>query len=253
MVSKGESLIKGRNLRFDRQLEQVNFLDRRVYKRDENIYYPSVTTILEFLPKNKFFEQWLKDVGHNADIIVRKAGFEGTQVHNAVEALLKGEELEWMDSSGNARYDAHVWAMILRFKEFWNRFQPKLVATEQFVYSDKYKYAGTLDLLVEMKDQLWLLDVKTSNDLYRAYDLQISAYAKAVEEVTEQKVDRTGILWLKSSKRKEGEWQGKGWELKIVDDIEKNFDLFLTVYKLFSLENPTVEPIYKQYPIKVKL
>ena len=56
------------------------------------------------------------------------------------------------------------------------------------------------DLIVEMDGERWLLDVKTSNNLHRSYNLQLAAYAKAWEEMFGQKIDRTGILWLKSSK-----------------------------------------------------
>ena len=72
-----------------------------------------------------------------------------------------------------------------------------------------------------------------------------------------QKIDRTGILWLKSSKRseskKEGVYQGKGWEVKQIDKIDENFALFQTIYDLYKLDNPVTEPIYNSYPTKVKL
>ena len=82
--------------------KQVNILDSRFYKRN-NKYYPSVTSILNYFPKNKFFHEWLKDVGHNADIIASKAAAEGTQVHNAIESFLQGEEINWLDEYGNAK------------------------------------------------------------------------------------------------------------------------------------------------------
>jgi len=108
-----------------------------------------------------------------------------------------------------------------------------------------------------MDGEIWLLDIKTSNALHRAYDLQLAAYAKAWEEMFGQKIDRTGILWLKSTKRsaskKDGVYQGHGWEIKVVDEIEKNFELFNTIYSLYKLDNPTTEPIYNSYPTKIKL
>ena len=41
--------------------------------------------------------------------------------------------------------------------------------------------------------------------------------------------------------------------IKVVDNIDYNFDLFMTIYKLYNLENPTVEPIYNSYPTTLKL
>jgi hypothetical protein len=86
MIKQGTNILKeqaNKRLEYDSKLEQINFLDRRVYKRSEGVYYPSVTTVLQYMPRNQFFENWLKDVGHNADLIARHAAKEGTQVHEA--------------------------------------------------------------------------------------------------------------------------------------------------------------------------
>ena len=260
MIYKGANVLyehKRKNLMFDGQLEQITFLDRRVYKKEEGVYYPSVTTILQYMPKNKFFDNWLKDVGHNADLIMRKAAEEGTAVHNAVEQLIAGNEITWMDEYGNAKYNLTVWQMILKAADFFKTHKPEVIAAEEFTFSDQFQYAGTADLIVKMDGEIWLLDVKTSNNLHRSYDLQLAAYAKAWEEMFGQKIDRTGILWLKSTKRsaskKDGVYQGHGWEIKVVDEIEKNFELFNTIYSLYKLDNPTTEPIYNSYPTKIKL
>ena len=135
MIQKGQNVLSEhakKRLDFKPELKQINFLDRRVYQRSEGVYYPSVTSILQYMPKNKFFESWLKDVGHNSDIIMRRAGDEGTQTHNAIEELLEGKELTWMDDYGNARYNELVWGMIMKFKEFWEVAKPELIFTEEY-------------------------------------------------------------------------------------------------------------------------
>lgn len=246
-----------KRLDFNPELKQINFLDRRVYKRSEGVYYPSVTTILQYMPKNKFFESWLKDVGHNADFIMRRAGKEGTQVHEAAEALVKGEEVSWMDDYGNAKYSQIVWEMILKFHDFWSTHKPELISTEDFVWSDEHRYAGTADLVVKMYDQTWLLDIKTSNSIHKSYDLQLASYAKALEESKGIKIDRTGIIWLKAQSRGPSKQkkviQGKGWKVLQIDEIDKNFKLFKMIYELYKLENPVTEPIYNSYPTTIKL
>ncbi len=260
MIKQGMNILKQnekKRLDFNPELKQINFLDRRVYKRGEGVYYPSVTTILQFMPKNKFFDTWLKDVGHSADLIMRKAGKEGTQVHEAAELLVKGEEISWMDDYGNAKYSQLVWEMILKFADFWRTYKPELISAEDFVWSDEHKYAGTADLVVKMDGEVWLLDIKTSNSLHKSYDLQLASYAKALEESKGIKIDRTGIIWLKahtrSASKKKGVYQGKGWQVRVIDDIEKNFNLFKLIYELYTLENPTTEPIYNSYPTTLKL
>jgi len=260
MIQKGTNILTEnakKRLSFNPDLKQINFLDRRVYQRGEGVYYPSVTTVLQYMPKNKFFETWMKDVGHNADIIMRRAGDEGTQTHNAIEQLLLGEEISWMDDYGNARYNQLVWGMVIKFKRFWDMAKPELIYTEEFTYSDTHKYAGTADLVVKIGEETWLIDMKTSNSLHKSYDLQLAAYAKAIEEVKGIKIDRTAVLWLKSTKRseskKEGEFFGKGWELKQIDDIDKNFELFKLIYKLYEMEHPTTEPVFNSFPTTIKL
>jgi len=260
MIKQGTNIIKESNnqrLEYDQKLEQINFLDRRVYKRSDGVYYPSVTTILQYMPRNQFFENWLKDVGHNADLIARHAAKEGTQVHEAAEDLVLGREVSWMDDYGRAKYSEITWIQICRFAEFWKKHKPKLISSEEFVYSDTHKYAGTADLLVEMDGEVWLLDIKTSKHLHKSYNLQLSAYATAMEEMKGIKIDRTGIIWLKahtrSESKKKGVYQGKGWQIKTIDDIEKNFQLFKAIYEFYRIDHPTTEPVYSSYPTTLKL
>ena len=188
---------------------------------------------------------------------IHKAADEGTQVHEAAEKLVLGEEISWMDDYGNAKYSQIVWEMILKFAEFWKEYKPELISSEQFVWSDKYKYAGTADIVCKMNDEIWLLDLKTSNSIHKSYDLQLASYAKGLEESRGVKIERTGIIWLKAKCRgpskQKGVIQGKGWKVLQIDEIEKNFKLFQNIYELYQLENPNTEPIYNSYPTTIKV
>jgi len=259
MIDKNVNIIKDpkikRIVEYAEGDKQVNVLDSRFYRREGN-YYPSVTSVLNYFPKNQFFHSWLKDVGHNSDIIAAKAAGEGTQVHTAVDDFLNGKEITWIDEFGNAKYNLDVWKMILRFADFWNTHKPELIATEYHLFSDVHKYAGTADLVVRLFDNIWLLDLKTSNSLHTSYDLQLAAYATAWNETHDEKVTHTGILWVKANTRSEGKGdkiQGKGWELKVVNDIEKNFTMFKNIYEIYTLENPNFKPVTETLPISVKI
>ena len=80
---------------------------------------------------------------------------------------------------------------------------------------------------------------------------------KALEESKGIKIDRTGIIWLKAHSRgpskQKNVIQGKGWKVLQIDEIDKNFELFKLIYKLYELENPNTEPIYNSYPTTVKV
>jgi hypothetical protein len=228
-------------------------MDNRFYSRN-NDYYPSVTSILQFMPKGKFFETWLKDVGHNSDIIARKAADEGTQVHDAIERYLLGEKIQWLDENDHSNYSLDVWKLILKFHDFWTNVKPTLIESEIHLFSDQHKYAGTCDLVVEIEGVRWLLDIKTSNSIHTAMDLQLAAYAQAWNETFEEKIEKTGIIWLKSSKRKEGKLQGKGWEIyEPSRTFEENLKLFNSIHDLFRLENPNTRPSQESFPTEIQI
>jgi hypothetical protein len=254
--------MKKRNIKqsYNRILEisedatQITLPDSRYYRRNGK-YYPSVTYVLGYYPKGKFFENWLKQVGFSADYIVKKAAEEGTQVHELAEEYLNGVELNFLDDRGRPQYNPDVWQMFLRFVEFWETHNPTLIETEVHLFSDELKIAGTCDLIVEMNGELWLLDLKTSNQIQTVYELQTAVYGQCYEECFGKKIDRYGILWLKSSKRgsKKDKMQGKGWEIvESSRTFEENIDIFKTVKRLFDLENPTHSPVFTEFRTTAK-
>ena len=243
----------GRILEISDDHKQITLPDGRYYQRNGE-YYPSVTYVLSCYPKGKFFEDWLKKVGYSADYIVKKASEEGTQVHEMIEAYLNGEELKFLEH-GIPMYASNVWQMFLRFVDWWEEYKPTLIEAEVHLFSDELKIAGTCDLVCEINGELWVVDFKTSNHLQTTYDLQTAIYSKCFEECFGKKVDRTGVLWLKSSKRKaaKGKMQGKGWEMyESSRTQEENLDIFLTVKKLFDLENPKHKPVFTEFRTQAK-
>jgi hypothetical protein len=88
-------------------------------------------------------------------------------------------------------------------------------------------------------------------------NLQLAAYAKAWNETHNEKIERTGILWLKASTRGEDKSgkkiQGKGWQLKEIDDIDRNFEMFLKIRDIYNLENPDAKPATELLPVTIKL
>ena len=243
-----------RILEISEDAKQITMPDSRYYRRNGE-YYPSVTYVLGTYPKGKYFEDWLKKVGYSADYIVKKAGEEGTQVHEMIESFLMGEELNFLGQNGRPIYHPDVWQMFLRFVEWWEEYNPTLIETEVHLFSDELKVAGTCDMVCEIDGELWIVDFKTSNNMQTTYELQTAVYGKMYEECYGKKADRHGLLWLKSSKRKaaSGKMQGKGWEMvESSRSQEDNLDIFKTVKKLFDLENPKHSPIFTEFKTQVK-
>ena len=243
-----------RILEISEDAKQITLPDSRYYRRN-GLYYPSITYVLSYYPKGRHFQDWLKKVGYSADWIVKKAGEEGTLVHEICEDYLNGKELTFLSDSGNPKYNPDIWQMFLKFVEWWEKYNPTLIETEVHLFSDKLKVAGTCDLICEINNELWLIDFKTSNHMQLTYELQTAVYAKCYEECYGKKIKNQGILWLKSSRRKgsKDKMQGKGWEMVMPKRTqEENIDIFNTVKKLFDLENPNHNPKFTEFKTKVK-
>ena len=243
----------GRILEISDDHKQITLPDGRYYQRNGE-YYPSVTYVLSHYPKGKFFEDWLKKVGYSADYIVKKASEEGTQVHEMIEAYLNGEELKFLEH-GRPMYSPSIWQMFLRFVDFWEEYKPTLIEAEIHLFSDELKIAGTCDMVCEINGELWVIDFKTSNHLQTTYDLQTAIYAKCFEECFGKKVNRTGVLWLKSSKRraKKDKMQGKGWEMyESPRTQEDNLNIYKAVRTLFDIENPNHKPAFTEFRTTAK-
>lgn len=235
-----------RILQISKDHKQITLPDSRYYQRNGE-YYPSVTHVLSCYPKGKHFEDWLKKVGYASEHIVRKASEDGTQVHELCEEYLNGKECSFLNEWNRPKYSPDVWRMFLNFVNFWETHNPTLIETEVHLFSDKLKVAGTCDLIIELNGELWVLDIKTSNQLQTSYDLQTSIYGQCYEECFNKTPNRFGILWLKSKSRGEDKnnkrIKGKGWEIyESSRSQEENLDIFKNVRKLFDLENPNPKP-----------
>jgi ATP-dependent exoDNAse (exonuclease V) beta subunit len=236
--------------------KQITLPDSRYYRRHGE-YYPSITYILQSYPKGKHFEDYLKKHGYTSDYIMQKASEEGKAVHELIEKYFYGGEISYLDKDGNPKMNIDIWKMFLRFVDFWETYKPTLIETEVHLFSDKLKVAGTSDLVCEINNERWIIDFKTSNHLQTTYELQGAVYAQCYEECFEKKIDRVGILWLKSSSRGEDKTgkklKGKNWEIHESSRSQsENLDIFNAVFKIFNLENPKHKPSSESFVTTVK-
>jgi hypothetical protein len=245
----------------DPQNQRIDFCDQRFYKKQgEDIYYPSVNTILDAIDKGKEFHTWQKSLGFNADIVLRDAGEFGTKIHEAIDSYVNGELVTWMNENGKQNFTLEEWKCFLKFVDFWQTWKPIVIASEVKIVSDIYKVGGTIDLVCEINGEIWLLDFKTSNYLHDTYDLQIAAYAMMWNSIfPKYPIKRTGIIHLKAAvkgpdKTKKGHIQGRGWKLY---ESEKhygdNFKVFRHVQQMWEWKNPTYKPANYYYSDRAQL
>jgi len=140
-----------------------------------NAWYPRVTKIVSIKAKPAL----LRFYGEAADFktaqgITRKSAEEGTLIHETAEGILLGKAPE-VDPLIKPAIDS-----FLRFLEQRNiQVSPELV--EKRVVHYDHRYAGTVDALALIDGKFGVLDIKTSQAIYRDYNLQTAAYMDALK------------------------------------------------------------------------
>lgn len=133
----------------------------------------------------------------------------GTQAHLLLDEILSGEEPYVPPEMSN---------VVASFEGWRTHSGLKIHLTETLVYSAKYRYAGAVDALASRGDTFVALDWKTGNRIYREFDLQVAAYAKAMEEMSGRRVAEAWIVRL--GKRT------PEFEARKVRDLDRAFDAF---------------------------
>jgi hypothetical protein len=232
---------------FDEKEKKVDIFSERWYRHPESgKFYRSVTTILGIIDKGYQFEEWLKNNGHNAEIIVDRAGRFGTDFHKLVERFLKGETISYMDIAyQDERTSTMLWERFNIWFRFWKEFTSKntvkIIDTEYITYSEEDEYAGTIDLTCLVNDELTIMDWKTGNNLGNKEKLQMQAYMKSINAT---KAILVHIPAIKPNQ--------KGYKLIEVAFNEAQFDLFLATKRVFDMEN-TDQPKILTLPLSLNI
>lgn len=240
-----------------RGIAQITTADERWYVRQainvvsgvpETKFVPSVTWISSFFPKNIFFYKWLASTGWDeAQAIKSAAGDKGTKVHHAVTDLLAGKEIAM-----NANYlnpttgqgeelTLDEYECLMSFAEWFKLTKPEIIANELVVWNDEVGYAGTVDLVVKIGDQNWIIDLKTGQNLWTEHELQISAYKHALKLEQEPKL----ALLQVGYKRNKHSWK--------FTEVEDKFGLFLAAREIWRNETDGEQPRQKDYPLTLSL
>ena len=175
---------------------------------------PSVTWIAGFWPKGIGFYRWLADKGWDeAEAAKSAAGDKGSRVHLAIDRILKGQEFridtKVEDRSRSTEQEAAMselnYEELLCVKSFldWRQeteadYEIETIANEITIFSEINGYAGTVDWIVRLTPKpsgktggdnplklagatVFVIDFKTSKQVWKEHELQISAYRVALE------------------------------------------------------------------------
>ena len=187
--------------------------------------------IRDAISKGKTFskeeiENILVDASMQHTIKKEKAGDFGTAIHDWAEqfALAKasGKDISIPEDAPK-----EVLNGINAFLDWYNNHDIEFVEAERMVYSRKNGFVGTLDAVAKINGKLYLIDYKTSKSIkYHEYKLQLSAYYKAYEEETKQKLHAGIIIHFN---KENGEFDTLTINKK---ETNKNYKAFLACLKI---------------------
>ncbi|MEX2411039.1 MAG: hypothetical protein WD607_06635 [Candidatus Paceibacterota bacterium] len=182
-------------------------------------WYPRVTKIVGI--KNKpalhYFYASLKNYAEG-ERIKNKSADEGTRLHEAVQSIMVGEKPKFKDD---------IKPSVVAFKEYLkdNHIEVLSNSIERRIIHPNYKYAGTVDAVAIIGGKMGVLDIKTSQAIYKDYRLQTSAYIAVMKEEIKD-VETRWILRIdqhKLCKICKGKLRSKGGRDKVKIDWSNPF------------------------------
>jgi len=241
----------------------VDFFKTKFGYEIDGVWFPRVTSITSTFP---FQKKWIG---------IQQAAEWGTSIHEAIEAILRGETIV---------PEQRMTTTIDTFLEWRKQFPLRIVNPtndiEKRVYDVDHGYAGTIDIIAEVDGVRGIIDLKTSTAIVKEHALQTAAYLQAYNKTKgivecetrwilrlDQYQECMGCLAKKREKygmaRSSGgketcnhQWsQVKGEvEFKEFRDIEKDFGAFLDSKERWEWTNkewlskiPNYEKNIRQY------
>lgn len=241
---------------------QITCVDERWYAFEsknketglpEYKFLPSVTWICEYYPKGIAFYKWLAGKGWDeAESIKVAAGDKGSKVHQAIGDLLEGKAIKMTGIYNNPTTNApeeltvEEYECILSFVLWYKTVKPEIIAREFVIVNKEEGYAGTVDILCWIEDELYFVDIKSSQYVWPNHELQISAYSHAPIDhlIKTESPHKLAILQVGYRRNKR--------HYKFTE-IEDKYDEFLATKVIWANETKGVTPSQKDYPLSIKL
>ncbi|MEK7187398.1 MAG: hypothetical protein AAB691_00960 [Patescibacteria group bacterium] len=159
---------------FDTYNNIENFKEVCGYTID-GAWYPRVTKILSIKAKPALYRYYGEAASYKAaQDVTEKSAEEGTLVHEVSQAILLGQ---------NPEVPVSIKPSIDAFKAFLveKNIQTSPEYIERRIVHYDHRYAGTIDAMALIDGQFGVMDIKTSQGIYRDYNLQTAAYMDALK------------------------------------------------------------------------
>lgn len=158
----------------------------------------------------------------------QKAMNIGTLAHNWIESYVKARmtkgllpEMPEEQKVRNAVNSYLVWEKHVG--------HIKYIESERRVYSARFMYSGTVDLVAEINGKLVVADLKTSKAIYPEYLIQAAAYAWAIMEEDGIVIDDLMIIRIPKN--------GDDVEILSSDQIKYFFNVFRSCLVVWRWKN----------------
>lgn len=200
--------------------------------------YTRVSEVLNIINK-PYLNTWRVSKGKKeSDRISKEAIDIGNQVHKALEQSIKIKLKQpfKLVEIFTPEADKIVNKALKDYKKWQRKTGFKPLQTELTVHSDCYNYAGTLDCVGTINDEIAIIDWKTSKRINKEHYLQVAAYADAYCEMTGK--FPTHLYILRFTKTKKSKFE----PIKLTEGERiKCFDLFENALNLWHYFNNNIK------------
>lgn len=178
-------------------------------KKEKTFYTQNRGTLIhyELLSQLVDHEFWSDDEQHSLECL------KGTRTHQ--ETALTGGYETWQRYQNDREWACETWDLM---RDIYGIHPENTLDVELFVLNREIGYAGQFDLLYVDDGDVVLADIKTSKRVYDKHLLQSTAYSYAVDIA----VDRLEILLLNPDRQKWEVSRSDEW----IEDREALFDEF---------------------------
>jgi len=146
------------------------------------------------------------------------------------ELTQEGKNIEGID-------DQKALKMFDKFVEWSDENEVEYLLSEQKLYSRKYWYAGTVDLVIRIKGKIFIADLKTAKDIYNTNFIQMGGYDVALEELGKIK-ECAGYIVINIPKELKKDGSAK-IKVKNVYNRDEQKKAFLNCVELYRFVNKT--------------
>ena len=222
---------------------QITTEDERWYffqEKEEEFYIPSETWICGYYPKGIAYHKWLASKGWDeAEALKEAAGEKGTYTHKGISMLLDSKTVRFNTIVEDRELTTEEYYNLMTFTKWYKKTKPRTIANEKTVFAEDRRHAGTVDFICEINKEVWIVDFKTSQNVWPSHILQLTGYCMALGIPA-----RLGILQIGYKRNKDG--------FKFTE-VPFSPDLWEATYKIWQYEVGNVKPLQRDYPLELSL